>query len=246
MTEEQMVIWTRNDMKLPKRTGPINFAVQFKAGLTSNAWGVKIKNTRDAYVYCRDHMKGQKASLHASGKQHISFDEGVVTEDWYPRSRFMNRWQEPQYDQKAIATLRLLFPNWGISLNDEERDKHKLKWNKNHILIKGDDELMTVVSFVILDDDKTLRKEEGSPPSYPIGVLPLRPGKILCVLAGKEPEGDTKIMAEKALRQIAATTEPQKLIGDNLSICLTGHSSININSAFMLPLSVKYVPTSGV
>ena len=242
MTEEQMVFWTRDNMKLPKRTSPIRFAVQFKPGLTSNSWGVKVEKTGDAYIYCRDHMQSQKVSLHASGKQHIAFDESVVTKESYTGTRFMNRWQEPQYDQKAIATLRLLFPIWGLSLNDEERDKQKSTWNKNHILIKGDDELMTVVSFVILDDDKTLRKEEESPPSYPIGILRLRPRKTLYVIAGKEPEGDTKIMADRAFRQIAATTEPQKLIGDDLSICLTGHSSINTNSAFMLPLSVTYTP----
>ena len=240
MTEEQMVIWTRDEMKIPKRTSPINFAVQFKSGLTSNAWGVKVENTGDAYVYCRDHMKGQKASLHASGKQHISFDEGVVTKKSFSGTRFMNRWLEPQYDQKAIATLQLLFPIWGLSLNDEKRDKSKAIWNKNHILIEGDDELMTVVAFVIMDDEKTLRKEEGSPPSYPIGFLRLRPGKFLYVIAGKAPDRHTKIMAEKALRQIAATTEPQKLFEGDLSICLTGYSSINSN--FMLPLSVPYTP----
>ena len=212
MTEEQMVFWTRDNMELPKRTSPINFAVQFKTGLTSNAWGVQVEKT-DAYIYSRDHMKGQKASLHASGKQHIAFDESVVSKEWDTGTRFMNRWHEPQYDQKAIATLRLLFPVWGLSLNVEERDKCKSTWNKNHILIKCDDELMTVVSFVILDDDRTLRKEKGSPPSYPLAVLPLRPGKTLFVIAGKEPEGDTKIMAERALRQIAEITEPEKLMG---------------------------------
>ena len=154
----------------------------------------------------------------------------------------MNRWDEPQYDQKAIPTFRLLFPVWGLSLNVEERDKCKSTWNRNHILIKGDDELMTVVSFVILDDDKTLRKEEGSPPSYPIGVLPLRPGKTLCVIASKEPEGDLKTKVRRALREIAATTEPEKLIGDDLSVCLTGYSTRN--SAFMLPLSARYTPAA--
>ena len=63
----------------------------------------------------------------------------------------------------------------------------------------GHDELMTVVSFVIVDDHITIRKKEGA---YPIGIfgeLPLRPGKRLSVIAGWEPEGDWKATAEEAL-----------------------------------------------
>ena len=239
MSDEQMIFWTRNNLKLPKKTSPINFAVQRKHGLTSNAWGVRVKETGDAYIYCRDHMKDQKVSLHASGKQHITFDESASGTK-YIQGRFMNQWREPQHNGKAIPTFRLLFPAWGLSLNDEQRDKFRSKWNKNHVLIKGDDSLVTVVSFVILDEDKILRKEEGSPPSYPMGILKLRPGKMLYVIAGYEPEGNLRTEVDRALREIASTTEPEELIGDDLSVCLTGYSTTNCT--FMLFLSASYVP----
>ena len=74
---EHLIHWKRNEIDSPKRTSPIHFAVQMKNGLTSNAWGVRVENTGDAYIYCRDSMKGQKVSLHASGKQHISFDRNA-------------------------------------------------------------------------------------------------------------------------------------------------------------------------
>ena len=236
MSDERMVFWTRNDLKLPKRISPVNFAVQRNHGFTSNAWGVQVKKTGDAYIYCRDHMKDQRVSLHASGKQHITFDESA-SEIKDMEGRFMNQWWEPQHNGKAIPTFRLLFPAWGLSLNSKQRDKSKSKWDKNHVLIKGDDNLVTVVSFVILDDGMTLRKEEGSLPSAPIGILRLRPGKKrLCVIAGYEPEGNLRTEVDRALR--ASVSE--ELIGDDLSVCLTGYSTTN--SAFMLFLSICYVP----
>ena len=165
MCKEQITFWTRNGLKLPQRTSPINFAVQRRHEYTSNAWGARIGNMGDAYIYCRDDMKGWKASLHISGKQHISLDEkapGIKALD----DRFMNRWREPQHDGDTISTLRLLFPPWGLNLNAEQRDKSRSTWARNHVLINGHDDMVTVVSFVILDNGKTLRKKEGSPPSW--------------------------------------------------------------------------------
>ena len=152
--------------------------------------------------------------------------------------RFMNQWSEPHYVQEAVPTFRLLFPAWGIGLSEEQRGEAKSTWNKNDVLIDGHDELLTVVSFVIADDGVTIRKKEGSYTSYPMGILPLRPGKRLCVIAGWEPEGDLKILAEDALRKIDASkflTEENR--GNVFSICLTGYSSPD--SIFMVVAPVK-------
>ena len=151
----------------------------------------------------------------------------------------MNQWREPHYEKEAVATLKLLFPlAWSIGLNEEQRAKAKSVWAKNDILIHGHDELMTVVSFLVVDDDVTVRKKEGSYPSYPIGVLPLRPGKMLWVIAGWEPQGDWRIQVEEALRKIDTSsfvTEEDR--GQDLSICLTGDYSSG--SVFMVVVPVK-------
>ena len=152
--------------------------------------------------------------------------------------RFMNQRSEPHYVQEAVPTFRLLFPAWGIGLSEKQREEAKSTWNKNDILIDGHDELLTVVSFIIADDSVTIRKKEGSYTSYPIGVLPLRPGRTLWVIAGWEPEGDLKIRAEDALRKIDASkfvTDEDR--GNILSICLTGNSSPD--SIFMVVVPVK-------
>ena len=238
--DEQLILWKRNEMDLPKRKSPIHFAVQMKNGLTSNAWGVRVKTTGDAYIYCRDNMRGQKVSLHVSGKQHISFDKNAPGMERLTGSRFMNQWKEPEYEREAIATFRLLFPPWGIGLNAEQRDASRSKWDKNHILVEGHDELLTVVSFVIIDDEKKLRRQEGSAPMSLLGVLQLRPGKKLCVVAGWQPEGNLRTIVERAVEKIRIPAEqvvPKDFTGKDLSLCLTGYSSTN--SAYMLAVPAR-------
>ena len=187
-----MTLLKRSGLELPLRTGPIRFAVLRKGGITSNSWGVRVERAGDAYIYSRDGMNDQKVSLHASGKQHISLNTSGPTVKSV-ESRFMNQWREPKYTTKAVPTLRLLFPYWGIGLTEPQRDNARKIWNKNGVLIPGHDEMVTVVSFVIVDDGKRLKKEEGSPPSAPFGVLQMGPmRKSLWVIASYEPELNLK------------------------------------------------------
>lgn len=99
---------------------------------------------------------------------------------------------------------------------------------------------MTVVYFVIIDDNKVLRKAEGSPPSTPFGVLKLRPGKRLVLIVEHRPEGNWRETAEDALKKIPSTVDPKMLEGDDPTLCLMGNTVEN--SHFMLPLSVRYNP----
>ena len=237
---EHLIHWKRNEIDFPTRRSPIRFAVQMKNGLTSNAWGVRVENTGDAYIYCRDNMRGQKVSLHASGKQHISFEKNAPGMERFTGGRFMNQWQEPEYEKEAIATFRLLFPIWGIGLNAEQRDTSRLTWDKNHVLVEGHDELLTVVSFVIIDDDKALKRKEGSASMSLLGVLQLRRGKKLCVVAGWQPEGNLRTIVEEAVKKIRIPAEqviPEDFTGKHLSLCLTGYSSTN--SAYMLAIPAR-------
>ena len=83
-------------------------------------------------------------------------------------------------------------------------------------------------------------RRKGPPPSAPFGVLKLRQGKSLFVIAEHRPEGRWRETAENALKKIAVTTDPKLLEGDDLAICLMGYTEEN--SAYMLPLSVRYNP----
>ena len=235
-----MTLWKRDGLELPLRTGPIRFAVLRRDGITSNSWGVRVKRTGDAYIYCRDGMKDQKVSLHASGKQHISINKSNPRMRAFADNRFLNQWREPQHTEKAVPTLRLLFPYWGLVLNERQRRSAESVWENNNVLIPGHDEMVTVVSFVLIDDGTRLRKEDGSPPSAPFGVLRLRPGKSLFVIASYEPERDLREKAVEALRAIASTTDPKLLEGEDFTVCLTGYTVENC--VFILPLSARYTP----
>ena len=245
MGNERMTFHTKPDLDLPKRKSPLRFAVLYPNGFTSNTWGVRVKRSGDAYIYCRDHMKGQKVSLHSTGKQHISLDDKSPNIGPINGSRFMNQWAEPKHGKQAVPTFRLVFPPWGIRLRAEQREEAQSEWKDNDVLIEGDDRLLTVVSFVILDNRVTLRKEDGSSPSYPIGVLPLRPGKKLIVIAGKEPEGDFKEKIEEGLKKIdVSNIVPERLFGDTISMCMTGNNSVG--SVFMVAFPAVYLPTQTI
>ena len=249
MGDDTMTFWTKEVLELPLRTKQIRFAVQWKNGLTSNAWAVRVEKKGDAYIYCRDAMPGQKVSLHASGKQHISFSKDSAAKVSSTGDRFMNQWWEPQYTQNAIATFRLLFPPWGLRLNADQRRKTQTVWDKNDIWIQADDERLTVVYFVIVEDIKPLRKAEGSPPSWPIGVLTLRPGKTLYVIAEHRREGNWRKTALDGFKKVgdavkkrASTIDPKLLEGVDPILCLIGYTEVN--SAYMLPIPGPYiVPT---
>ncbi|MCY4460009.1 MAG: hypothetical protein OXC26_06360 [Albidovulum sp.] len=242
MSNDEMTLWRRDGLVLPIRTSPIRFAVDRGNGLTSDAWGVSVEKNGDAYIYCRGGLRGQKVSLHSSGKQHISFNEDDPSMRNYKGDRFMNQWQEPEYEGKAIPTCRLLFPRWGLQLAPEQRKRKQARWDKNQVLIPGHAKMVTVVSFVIVDDGMRLRKEEGSLPSAPFGVLRLRPGKTLCAIAGYEPERNLREKVDDALREMAreieATNDPNELGGKVLETCLTGYTLENC--VFMLPLWARY------
>ena len=104
---------------------------------------------------------------------------------------------------------------------------------------------MTVVSFLIADDDVTIRKKEGSYSSHPIGILPLRPGKRLCVIAGWEPEGNLKTRVQEALSKIDAQQfMTEHTVERTLSMCLTGESSPDSVYMVVVPVSYSGGPTT--
>ena len=81
----------------------------------------------------------------------------------------MNQWHEPD---EGIATFRLVFPSWGIQLDEEQREKFQSTWMKTDIFVEGHLEFLTVVSFYVVSDKVRLRKR-GSFPGFQLGELPL-------------------------------------------------------------------------
>ena len=237
-----MVLWIKRPLTVPVREGSIRFAIQYRDGQTSNAWGVHVEKAGDAYVYCRDHMKGQKVSLHASGKQHITVPTKPASVDGMS-NRFLNQWYEPAFGKQAVATFQILFPSWGNKLNHEQRESQRARWKKNDILIEADDESLIVVSFIIMNEDHVLRKAEGPWPSTVVGILPLREGKKLWVLASKGLEGDLKENITASFKHIDARRfVPEDLYGETISLSLTGFAGDNPNSVWMVVVPAVYSP----
>ena len=107
--------------RLPLTTNPMNFSALRENGLSSNAWGVRVEKPGDIYIYCRDHMKEIKISLHKSGSQFVAFtrQSGInMTGD----SRQWHQWSEPEHhdDSSFVPTFNLMLPSWGTVV--EPRD----------------------------------------------------------------------------------------------------------------------------
>ncbi|WP_420461665.1 hypothetical protein [Candidatus Palauibacter sp.] len=187
-------------------------------------------------------MKGQKVSLHASGKQHITVPAKPVSIDEMS-DRFLNQWYEPEFSEQAVATFQILFPSWGNKLNHEQRELQRAAWKKNDILIEADDESLIVVSFIIMAEDRVLRKAEGPWPSELVGILPLREGKKLWVLTSRGLEGNLKENITASFKHIdPRELVPENLFGKTISLSLTGVAGDNPNSVWMVVVPVVYSP----
>ena len=199
-------------------------------------WGVQARDTVDACIYCRDSMKGQKVSLHASGKQHISIDPRLPSTAKLTEKQFMNQWHEPD---EGIATFRLIFPSWGIQLDEEQREKFKSTWLKTDIFVEGHHEFLTVISFHVISDNVRLRKRSEFP-GFQLGELSLRVGKKLVITADWEPERGLKTLIESALKRFPPNMDIiNDYLGKTLAICVTGNCAAP-NSVYMVSFPVIY------
>ncbi|MXY66858.1 hypothetical protein F4212_02635 [Candidatus Poribacteria bacterium] len=229
---------TSQDAQVPINRNPIRFAVLYRNGCTSNAWGVTVKPSGDAYIYCRDNMKGQEISLHASGRQHISIDPNTRHTEVLTEKQFTDRWHEPG---EGIATFRLIFPYWGIQLNQGQRNQFQSTWDKNDVYIEGHHEFLTVVSFYIVND-KTNFQKQGGFPGFLLGELPLIPRKKLGITAEWQPEQDFKDMIENAMSKTSVPAQLWKEHSNRtLAICMSGNNG-EPNSKYMVTFPVVYSP----
>jgi len=194
-------------------------------------------------------MKEIKISLHRSGKQHIAFrqETGIETTSG---SRFWNQWHEPPQQSPVIPSFKLMFPSWGARLTEADRRKARKRWDDNQILLEGDDELMVVVSFVIMDPSRNLTYD-GKHPHVPIGVLPVGDGKNLFVVADKGPEGRFRAVVERARSKIARDPKviPSMLAhqaeGRTATVCLTGDNPEGGAYMVVVPVEVRSARLAG-
>ena len=228
------------DLELPIEHSPVNFAILMEDGTVSNTWGINVEDTGDAYIYCRDNLRGQKISLHRSGKQHIAFDSSITRLPHFAGDRYLSKWDEPKFEDQAIASVCLLFPTWGVRLGVEEVRHSHAKWRKNELFIIGHREDMTVVSFYIVDEGRTM-KYRGSNSHISLCRLSLKPGKILHAFAWTEPEGNLRaLIEEKALGQAASTLASQN--AEEGSYCMSVGRERG-KTHYLVTFPVSYRPT---
>ena len=222
----------KRESELPLRKSPVNFSVFRNDGLSSNRWGANTNKKGDAYIYCRDNPGREKVSLHVSGRQHISMNGRVSTDQGAP-DRIGPVWKEPDFGAGATATFSLIFPPWGLGIKPKTRQRYK-----DELLIVGHPDKFIVVCFFVVDSTKTMR---GSMPHMLLGKLPLRKGMELQIIACKDPDnGLMDNIKASAFPEISSIFHQLDLQNDDYILDLAGF--LGPNSAFMLSVPVTYTP----
>lgn len=219
----------------PLTKGPINFSVLGSDGSASSRWAVDTSGKGDAYIYCRD-LPGSshpppKVSLHASGRNHIAITP-ETQEFLDAESRFSNVWERPAIEDEAIASFSLLFPPFACD------DAKKPKITKDELLIMGHPEMLVVVGFFIINSPIELR---CNMPHFVLGKLSLPPVRALHVVAWKEPMADDlPDRIRRCFPTVASASAQLGLAAGSYTLCLHGYR--RPNSAYMMPVPVRYTP----
>ena len=239
-------VWVRHGNELPIQESPLRFAVMMNDGSSSNSWRVWVEKEGDAYICCRDNMGEIKVSLHKSGQQHIAITSRsrpeVVSDN-----RYWNRWREPSHKGPVIPSFKLVFPPWGVRLDEEDRNKTeklKRKWDDNQVLIEGDERHMVTVDFILRDRGFLLNGN-----GYPIetlAVLPApvvgRPNRCLYAVTTKGSDERFKSIVQTALGKIphglAEKVARLRQEGETPVACLSGYGDELASYAYMIVVPV--------
>lgn len=204
---------------LPLRDGPLRFALMNSDGASSESWLVRVTNRGDVYIICREADLDIKVSLHESGEQKVTYRA-----TWQDTSEYHDwRWREHRHyrDNRARPSFALMFPNYGLCLDEEWRRDHPNTWLSRHLLVQAPHPpLAMLVAFVVTDEDVDIPEHVG----YAVlAELRTRPGKKVCVVAGHTPEdrissmlqdGLERMMSESSAEDISASfDEPFRVFG---------------------------------
>ena len=182
---------------LPLRQGPLKFALMNSDRLSSESWVIKVTNQGDVYIICREEDLDIKVSLHQSGEQKIAYRA-----TWRgDRIDYVRWWKEhPHYrDNRARPSFTLIFPDFGLSLDEAWRRDYPNTWSARHLLVQAPHQpLATLVAFVIVDADVDMTEHVG----YALlAEIPTRPGKKLCVIVGHTSEHRVSRMLHDGLER---------------------------------------------
>ncbi len=190
---------------LPLRDGPLRFALMSSDGASSESWIVSVTNQGDVYIVCREADLDIKVSLHESGLQKIAY-RGVWRDDNVEHNQ---RWQEHRHyrGDRARPSFTLMFPNFGLYLDEEWRQDHPNTWSARHVLVRAPQRpLATLIAFAITDGDVGIMERVG----YAVlAEIPTRPGKKLCVIAGYTPERNMSRMLQNGLERMMHESSPE-------------------------------------
>ena len=221
------------DVELPLTRSPINFAVLWRNGKASSRWGIRASKKGDVYVVCRDvsDSQGPKASLHADGWRFTSVHPKHTSDTG---RQFFQKWERPELDGVAIATLSILFPPWA----GEDIDLAKVERRKDELFVLGHHERIVVVGFFLVESAIEL---QPSIPHIVLGKLSLMTGETLYVVAWKEPVAeDLQERIRGHFPQVASALQEAGRNEGGFTLCLHGYR--RPNSAYMMPMPVHYQP----
>lgn len=202
------------------------------------------RGVRDAALSCG---RGNGKTTFVSGVADAVLDGPLIQ----PRGEAIiiaSSFEQARIDfEHALAFLEQKHPD--LHTNKRWRIQASATWDRNGIFIEGDDKLLTVVSFFIMDEGR-VPQQQGLP-SKAIGILPLREGKDLCVLASYELERNFKSVVEKGVKRLFTNPrmiDPRAFAkallseGDSdgrFSACLTGDQPEGYAYLVMIPVGMK-------
>ena len=235
--------------QLPLRENLLRFALVMNDGTTSNSWRVWVEKAGDAYICCRDARSEVKVSLHKSGRQHITCARQYSTE-LGSGERYLNTWREPPHQGPVVPSFRLMFPSWGVRLDEGDRngaDRMRRTWRDNQVLIEHHDRLMIAVDFIIRDDDFGI--DGRGYPMEKLAVIPApvdgRPNRHLFVIVSKVTDAHFRGIVQRALDRLpntdAARIAVLRQTGEVPVALLTGYGDEAASHAYMIcaPVTVS-------
>lgn len=99
---------------------------------TWKCWASRGSGKHDVYLACRELRGALKASLHASGQWHVSFDRtfleaSAVAEEW--PTRFLEFWARPgELVPGFTLAYRIITPHAAVNAALNERDARDVTW----------------------------------------------------------------------------------------------------------------------
>ena len=143
-----------------------------------------------------------------------------------------SKWERPELDGVAIATLSILFPPWV----GEDIDLARVERRKDEIFVLGHHERIVVVGFFLVGSAIEL---QPSISHIVLGKLSLMTSETLYVVAWKEPLAeDLQERIRVHFPQVASVLQEAGRNEGSLTLCLHGYR--RTNSAYMMPMSVDY------